>query len=396
MMSNIEKLSEGIGIEIMAADGTRVYRSPLFDSKTPVGPPFEAPIVIDNSLVGTVSTSVFSDAAPRNSTSLIRVNTYIALLVAGLIAAVLAALAGVFFARHFVRPLEHITEVSREVGSGNLAARTRMEGNDELSRLGRAVDEMISAVEKNKRLERQITTDVAHELRTPLMAMQATIEAMIDGILPADSTRLATLNSEVVRLGRLVDIQLELSWLESGKTVLRIEDVDLSRLVEDLVATHEMFIEDAGLDLEYRITPDIIVPGDADLLRQAVSNLLSNAVRYTPAGGKITIQVGTQHNHAQVFVSDTGIGIAEEDLEHVFARFWRANPSRDRESGGLGVGLAMVREIVSRHHGLVNAESKLGVGTTFTISLPLLAEGVGKVDYNEADDNEADDGGGAD
>jgi signal transduction histidine kinase len=302
----------------------------------------------------------------------IRLNIYVAVLIAGLIAVTLAGLTGVFFARGFIQPLTYITAVSNRVRAGDLSARTRMEGSDELSRLGRAVDEMIAAVEKNKKLEHQLTTDVAHELRTPLMAMQATIEAMIDEVLPVDSVRLATLNSEVIRLGRLVDVQLEISRLESGSTTLRFEDLDLSQLVEDLVISHEMFIEETGLTINWDIVPGVMVRGDADRLRQAISNLLSNAIRYTPSGGNINMQVCTQQGLAQVFVSDTGIGIAAEDIPHVFSRFWRAATSRDRESGGLGVGLAMVREIVTRHQGVVNVESALGVGSTFTLSLPLL------------------------
>jgi signal transduction histidine kinase len=231
---------------------------------------------------------------------------------------------------------------------------------------------MIDAVEKNKNLEHQLTTDVAHELRTPLMAMQATIEAMMDGVLPMDTVRLTTLNSEVIRLGHLVDMQLKLSRLETGRTTLKIEALDLSQLVEDLIISHEMFVEDAELTISHEIEPDVMVRGDANLLRQAVSNLLSNAVRYTPSGGHISIQVRSQRGLAQIFVSDTGEGIAAEDISSVFSRFWRATTSRSRESGGLGIGLTLVREIITRHQGTVHVESERGIGSTFTLNLPLL------------------------
>jgi signal transduction histidine kinase len=300
-----------------------------------------------------------------------RDETLMTIFMAALIAMTIAALFGVFFSRGFIQPLMRITAVSHEVRSGDLSARTRMKGNNELSRLGRAVDEMVDAIERNKNLEHQLTTDVAHELRTPLMAMQATIEAMMDGVLPVDTIRLTTLNSEVIRLGHLVDMQLKLSRLETGKTMLRIEVLNLSELVEGLVISHEMFIEDAELTISQKIEPDVMVQGDADLLRQTISNLLSNAVRYTPSGGHISIQVHSQRGLAQVFVSDTGEGIAAEDIPYVFSRFWRATTSRSRESGGLGVGLALVREIITRHQGVVNVESELDVGSTFTLSLPL-------------------------
>ncbi|MDR0347089.1 MAG: HAMP domain-containing histidine kinase [Coriobacteriales bacterium] len=319
-----------------------------------------------------IVSSLIAISLLQRSTGDIRLNILTSLVFAGLIAVILAALFAIFFSRGFILPLMHITAISNRVQAGDLSARTNMTANDEFSRLGRAVDEMIDAVEKNKKLEHQLTTDVAHELRTPLMAMQATIEAMIDGVLPVDAARLATLNTEVIRLGRLVDVQLELSRLESGRTPLAIEGLDLSQLVKDLVSAHEMFIEEAGLSIECLVSPSVMVRGDADRLRQAISNLLSNAIRYTPPEGNIVVRVSSQQGLAQVFVSDNGIGIAPEDIPHVFSRFWRAATSRARESGGLGVGLALVREIVARHRGIVSVESKLGVGSTFTLSLPLL------------------------
>jgi signal transduction histidine kinase len=386
-MSSISELSGGVGVEVMAMDGTVVYSDLLGGAigaagttgrqsarDLPAAEKSAVPVFVNGAQVGMVFAFLLPDAPSQSMGSDIRFNVYIAVLIAGLIAVTLAGLYGVFFAREFVQPLTHITTVSNRVRAGDLSARTRMEGSDELSRLGRAVDEMIDAVEKNKKLEHQLTTDVAHELRTPLMAMQATIEAMIDGVLPVDSVRLATLNSEVIRLGRLVDVQMELSRLESGSTTLRVKTLDLSQLVKDLVISHEMFIEDAGLALHCEISPGIMVRGDADRLRQAISNLLSNAIRYTASGGHIKVRVCAQQGLAQVFVSDTGVGIAGEDIPHVFERFWRAATSRDRESGGLGVGLALVREIATRHRGVVNVESVLGVGSTFTLSLPLFGQ----------------------
>jgi signal transduction histidine kinase len=379
-MPSISELANDMGIEVMAADGTVVYSDRSFDPNYRENLDLAsertstAPIMVDDVQVGTVSTFPLSNAAISQSGGDLRIDVYVAILIAGFIAVTLAGLFGVFFSRVFTRPLSLITAVSNEVRSGNISARTNMEGHDEFSRLGRALDEMIDAIEKNENLEHQLTTDVAHELRTPLMAMRATIEAMMDGVLPMDAARLATLNSEVVRLGRLVDVQLELARLESAKTALRVDELNVSQLVKDLIVSHEMFIEEAGLILVDEIEPGIMVCGDADLLRQAISNLLSNAARYTPADGCITVRVCSRRNLAQVFVSDTGVGIATEDISHVFSRFWRAATSRDRESGGLGVGLALVKEIATRHHGLVSVESELGRGSTFTLSLPLLGQ----------------------
>ena len=296
---------------------------------------------------------------------------YVAILVAGLIAIVVSLLIGILYSIRLTRPLNRMYRVGQEFRSGDSSVRTKIDGTDEISRLGAEIDAIIEAYENGKRMEYQLTNDVAHELRTPLMAMQATIEAMMDGVLPSDSTRLSVLNTEVIRLGHLVDAQLKLARLEDGKTELKIEVVDISRLVHELLQSHEILVEYAELTMVARIQPDVFARADAGYLRQAIANLLSNAIRYTDSGGRITVEVRSQKDLAQIFVTDTGEGIAAEDMPHLFSRFWRAATSRDRESGGLGVGLAMVKHIVKRHHGFVDVQSELGVGSTFTISIPL-------------------------
>jgi signal transduction histidine kinase len=378
----VNALSKDFGIEVVDAGGKVVYSDLSSDSDgsavaaLPAGTRYEVGITYSSRgskvTVGKVTVFPFPNVTLTPSDQEFKANTYIALLIAGLIAVTLAALIGIYLSRSLTRPLAHISAVSREVSSGDLSARTAMKGNDEFSRLGRAVDQMIASIEKNKNLERQLTADVAHELRTPLAAMQATIEAMVDGVLPTDATRLATLNSEVIRLNHLIDALFELSRLESGKTKFKMGVVDVSALVEELRLSHEMLVADAQLSMDCELDSGALARGDADLLRQAMTNLLSNAVRYTPAGGHISLKVHVQKGLVQVFVSDTGEGIAADDIPHVFSRFWRATTSRDRESGGLGIGLALVKEIVAKHKGSINVESELGVGSTFTLTLPLL------------------------
>jgi signal transduction histidine kinase len=381
-LESVSALSENFGIEVVDASGKVIYSDLSSDSDgsalatMPAGTKYEIAVKYDTRdesvTVGKVTVFLLPNIALTPSDQEFKANTYIAILIAGLIAVTLAALVGVYLSRDLTRPLTHISSVSYEVSSGDLSARTAMRGNDEFSRLGRAVDQMIATIEKNNNLERQLTADVAHELRTPLAAMQATIEAMMDKVLPTDTVRLATLNSEVIRLGHLVDVLLELSRLESGKTALKMGVIDVSELVEELMLSHEMLVADAELSIDCELDSGALVRGDADLLRRAMTNLLSNAVRYTPAGGHINLKVLVRQGLVQVFVSDTGEGIAADDIPHVFSRFWRAATSRDRESGGLGIGLAMVKEIMAKHRGSINVESELGAGSTFTLTLPLL------------------------
>ena len=249
-----------------------------------------------------------------------------------------------------------------------------LDGKDEIAELAKTFDAMAESVESNQELERRLTTDVAHELRTPLMAIQSTVEAIMDGVFEADEKRLNTIDAEVQRLSRLVDAILKLSRLESRSTRMNEEVVDVGDLIRPLVMSHEAFVNDAGLMLEYDAEPDVIVYGDRDMLRQATANLISNAVRYTPAPGKITVSVKRGDVMAAIAVRDTGIGLSPEERRMVFKRFWRAEESRQRQSGGLGVGLAVVKEIVDRHGGWVQVEGKKGEGACFTIHVPLYDE----------------------
>ena len=275
------------------------------------------------------------------------------------------------FARGLVDPINRMTRTAAAIKEGDLSARTNLEGDDEIAELGKTFDAMAESVEKNQQLERRLTMDVAHELRTPLMAIQSTVEAIVDGVFEPDEERLGTINLEVRRLGRLVDALLRLSRLESRSTPMNEEVINVGELIRPLVLSHEAFVNDAGLTLEFDAEDEVMVYGDRDMLRQATANLISNAVRYTPAPGKITVKVRKGDIMASISVRDTGIGLSPEECKMVFNRFWRAEESRQRQSGGLGVGLAVVKEIVDRHGGWIQVEGKKGEGACFTIHIPL-------------------------
>jgi len=175
-----------------------------------------------------------------------------------------------------------------------------------------------------------------------------------------------------VRLARLADGILELTRLERGSVPFEMGRVDLASPVHAAVDTLAALMESRDLTLAVDVAEGVFVNGDADRLQQALSNLLSNAARYTPSGGRITVRVAAEGDQAVAEVSDTGIGISESDLTHVFSRFWRADAARESTTGGLGIGLAVTKEIVDRHKGSIGVESTLGAGTRFTIRLPRL------------------------
>ncbi|WP_270295256.1 sensor histidine kinase [Eggerthella sinensis] len=242
-----------------------------------------ANIVVDNVAIGSVKVWVYgSEALLRQTDEEFRDNSYQAMIFATVLAIVLASCIGFLFARTLVRPINRMTTTAKAIKEGDLSARTELHGEDEIAHLGETFDAMADSIERDRELERRLTTDVAHELRTPLMAIQSTVEAMVDGVFAADEERLETVNSEVQRLSRLVDAILKLSRLENRSTPMKKEVVDLGNLIAGIVATHEAFVADSGLTLKYEMEPGVCVQGDADMIRQATANLISNAVRYTP------------------------------------------------------------------------------------------------------------------
>lgn len=371
----------GVGVRVVD-----VFGNTCFDSSSVMddGVTFEprdlsqiamASIISDNKVVGSVHIWVYgSDTLMRQVDQEFRQNSYQAMFFAALVAIVLASCIGFLFARNLVSPINRMTKTARAIKEGNLSARTGLTGDDEIARLGETFDAMADSVEKDRELERRLTTDVAHELRTPLMAIQSTVEAMVDGVFEADEERLVTVNSEVQRLSRLVDALLKLSRLENRATPMKEQMVNVGELIEGIIATHEAFVSDSGLSLHYHAEPNVLVVGDPDMIRQATANLISNAVRYTPEGGRIDVTVKKGDIMASIAVQDTGIGLTPEESKMVFSRFWRADAGRNRESGGLGVGLAVVKEIVDRHGGWVQVTGKKDEGACFTIHIPLYDE----------------------
>lgn len=328
----------------------------------------------DGKVVGKVRLWVLgSDVLLTKTDTAFREKTIDAMFLAAAIAVAISVMIGLFVSRMLTNPIRRITGTAKQIRDGDLSARTNMRGDDEIDQLGETFDEMATSLEKDLKHERRLTSDVAHELRTPLMAMLATVEAMQDGVYPTDNEHLETVASETRRLARLVQQMLDLSRMENHTAPMNIEAVDMVELVRGIVNAQEPLFH--GRDLRLRFADETqgkmpFIKVDPDMITQCVINLMSNAMRYTPEGGWVIVTVGLDRKHLTISVSDTGIGIAKEDLSRIFGRFWRADASRAREAGGLGVGLAVTKQIVERHHGFISVESELEKGTTFTIHLP--------------------------
>lgn len=378
-VASIAQVQTGVAIQLTDAEGTVLFDDAVVSEEggdagwDDANKVVEQAVLVELRRVGTVRVkSGGANASLTQADAAFRASSYRAVLLAAVLATIIAAIVGFVYAKGLVRPVKKVTRAAERVKGGDLTARTGLVGDDEISQLGETFDAMVASIEKDRELERRLTTDVAHELRTPLMAIQATVEAIRDGVLPADDERMATIDSETRRLSRLVSAILKLSRLESGSSPFDFQTIDLGALIGELVESQQPLFEASDMELSYACDSGLMVECDPDKLRQATVNLISNAVRYTDVGGHVSVEVrraGT--DEVSIIVSDDGIGIAEEDLQRVFSRFWRADEARDRESGGLGVGLAVVNEIINRHHGHVDVASKLGVGTTFYLYIPV-------------------------
>lgn len=225
----------------------------------------------------------------------------------------------------------------------------------------------------------QFTADAAHELRTPLAVARIAVESVLDReiVEPETRTNLEIAQRQVRHLSRLAEDLLWLSRLEAKQLPLRSQPCCLNELVSDLEEELAPLALTNSIDLRLEIpNKPLYVSGDSDRLYQAIANLINNAIQYTPAGGKVTIRLASVDRTAIVTVRDNGIGIAAEDLPHIFDRFYRVQADRSRTTGGTGLGLAIVRAIVKAHHGNIQVESQRSVGSTFTVTLPKLEKGV--------------------
>ena len=334
----------------------------------------EPVVTADGRTVGTVRIWILgSDVLLSKADSAFRESTFNAMALAAVIAVAISVIVGFLVSRMLTNPIRRITGTVKQIRDGDRSARTGMRGDDEIDRLGETFDEMATSLERDLNHERRITSDVAHELRTPLMGMLATVEAMQDGVMPADDEHLETVASETRRLARLVQQMLDLSRTESRTSPMNPQPVDMVPFVRRIVDSQEQLFREHDLRLIFSDETQnrsSEITADPDMITQAIINILSNAMRYTPEGGWVVVTVKADRREVLVTISDTGIGIAKEDLSRIFNRFWRADASRAREAGGLGVGLSLTQQIIERHHGYIVVDSELGKGTTFTIHLP--------------------------
>lgn len=288
-------------------------------------------------------------------------------LIAGAASAVAALLLAFMLAETLSRPLRRIRVAADRIGQGDLETRVDPAGDPELRAVAQALNRLAETLEHEEEIRKQTVADLAHELRTPVNGLLARIEAAQDGLL-AGPENLDAMHREALRLTRLLADLSRLADAEQPGLLLEKHLIDLAEVARASAGSFTLLFADAGISLDV-VTKPVWIEGNADRLEQVVSNLLSNALRYTGRGGAVEVRVERDGREAILVVRDTGPGIAPADLRHIFTRFWRGDPSRSPETGGTGIGLAIVQELVRAHEGRIDVESVVGEGTTFRVTL---------------------------
>ncbi len=297
-----------------------------------------------------------------------------AMLLAVFIASLAALLVSLLFSRGIVAPMQQMTRASQRIAAGHYAERVAISGQDEIAQLGGQFNQMAAELEQVETMRRRLIGDVSHELRTPLTAIKGYMEGLLDGVLPASAETYQQIHAEAERLSRLVDDLQELSRVEAGAFHLDVAPVSLAALIETTAKRLLPQLQQKNITLKLALPPELPpVRVDGDRIAQVLTNLISNAVQYTPAGGAVTVSAGAAGGEMRVSVADTGVGIPSENLPHIFDRFYRVDKSRSRqEGGGSGIGLTIAKALVEAHGGKIFATSAgVGQGSLFSFTLPL-------------------------
>jgi signal transduction histidine kinase len=298
-------------------------------------------------------------------------------LLVGVVAASVSLVVARQMARGMTQPLRDMAAAARRMEVGDYSVRVETKSRDEVGALAAAFNRMSEELEHLEQSRRDLVANVSHELKTPIAAIRAHLENLLDGVEHPDPATLGVMLAQVERLGRLVDQLLDLSRLESGEVPLRIEALPLQPLVDDLISEIDVALPGRGVDVRNRVPVDLpALSADRERVHQVLFNLVDNAVRFTPDGGSVTISARRRNGSVEVAVADTGAGIAAEHLPRLFERFYRADAARTRGEGGTGIGLAIARSVVEAHGGRISAESEPGRGSVFIFDLPSADGGI--------------------
>lgn len=358
-------LADSDGLVVMPSRGFRMGER-LPDAVLAQGSPVE----VDGEVVGwVIATGEPPPFDPREQLYLKRTNR--ALILSGFGAALVALILGVVMARSLTRPLRELTAAIQAMARGNLDQRVDVRSRDELGELGTAFNRMSADLERANRMRRQMTADIAHDLRTPLTVISGYLESLRDGVLDPVPERFDMMYDEARHLQRLVDDLGTLSLADAGELKLNRQMCSPNELLTRVANTYRDKCEEKGVSLDVRVEdgiPEVRI--DMDRMIQVLGNLVGNSLRYTSSGGRISLNARAKKGSVVLVVEDTGAGIPQQDLPNIFDRFYRSDKARQGLNGETGLGLSIARSMVEAHGGAVSVESEVGVGTRFQITLP--------------------------
>ena len=361
-------LAAGVGADAQIRDqaGRPVATSPHFAVRAS-SLQLMRPVVVHRQRVG-VAVVRFTGSGLAAANHTLQTALLRAIAGAAGLAAVLALLTGLAVARRITRPVGELIAVTRAMGRGDRTARVgRIPAPGELRELATAFNQMANTLDRQEQLRRALVADVAHELRTPIAVLQAGHEALLDGVAEPTPSQLASLRDEVLRLARMVGDLQTLAAAEAAALQLALRPADLADIAATAADSLSGRFEAIGVSLERRLDPAKIL-ADPGRLHQVITNLLTNALKFTPPGGQVTLRTGLDDGDAVLQVTDTGVGIPADELPHIFDRFWRGQGAA-RVSGS-GIGLSVAAELARAHGGQLTASSQPGHGTEMTLTLP--------------------------
>jgi two-component system sensor histidine kinase BaeS len=292
-------------------------------------------------------------------------------------ALLVALLLSILLSDKITKPIRKMIKTTQSIAKGNYSQRLRVKGNDEIADLGNSLNEMANSLNKIEQLRKDLITNFSHEMATPLTTINGYLEAMEDGLIENCDQKMkimVILKEETNRLITMVKDLRELSLIESGHFRIHTTKTSLFPLIQKIAQTMELLFAEKEIQLVLHCTePSLYIAADQVRFPQIILNLLDNAFHYTKKGGKVTIQVSkTTNAQAEITIIDTGIGMDQKELPHIFERFYRTEDSRSRKSGGSGIGLSIVSDLVKLHQGSISVESKIGCGTIFHLFFPIL------------------------
>ena len=355
----------GLKLQVRDANGRPVATTPGFEA---AGPQSTQPVVVHGTRVGTVVVGLTASGLGA-ADSVLRTALLRAIAGAAGAAALLALLTGLGVARRITRPIARLMTVTRAMAAGDRSARAgQLSGPSELRELAAAFDNMADTLDHEDKIRRDLVASVAHELRTPVAVLQAGHEALLDGVTDPNPEELGSLRDEVLRLARMVDDLQTMAAADAAVLRLTRERTDLADIAGAAADSLSRRFEAAEVELDRQLAAAPVL-ADERWMHQVVTNLLGNALKFTPAGGTVTIRTRRRGTNAVLEVADTGVGILADELPRIFDRFWRGQAAA--QTSGSGIGLAIAAELTVAHGGTLTADSQPGHGTTFTLTLPL-------------------------